>query len=101
MQRPYQEKPMTKDDLGLTLDSLHNSLADSPQIDAQTAEKLRMLIGDIQLAISRSESATDSAPLHENLTQRVQAMVSDFEAHYPKLTSNLSYVAERLADMGI
>lgn len=58
-------------------------------------------IGDIQFAISRSESATDSAPLHENLTQRVQAMVSDFEAHHPKLTANLSYVAERLADMGI
>ena len=92
---------MTNDDLGPTLESLQNSLADLPQIDALTAEKLRMLIGDIQLALARSEKASDSAMSYGNLTQQMQTMIADFEVNHPKLTANLSYIAERLADMGI
>jgi hypothetical protein len=98
---PYPEITMTNDDLGQTLDSLQKSLADSPQIDAPTAEKVRLLIGDIQLALARSEKAADSAMSYGNLTQQVKTMIADFEVNHPKLTASLSFIAERLADMGI
>ncbi len=92
---------MTQEELAQTLDSLHNSLSDSPPIDTQTAEKLRMLIGEIQSALARSEASADSTLSHGTLTQRMRAIIADFEVHHPKLTANLSLIAERLADMGI
>ena len=92
---------MTNDDLEATLDSLHQNLADSPQIDEQTAAKMRLLIDEIQLALARSAPPSESSASPHTLTERVKELISDFEAHHPKLTANLSLIAERLADMGI
>jgi len=92
---------MTNDDLEATLDSLHQNLAESPQIDEQTAAKMRLLIDEIQLALARSTPSPDSSSSPQTLTERVKELISDFEVHHPKLTANLSLIAERLADMGI
>ena len=92
---------MTNDDLEATLDSLHQNLAESPQIDEQTAAKMRLLIDEIQLALARLAPSTDSSSSPQTLTERVKELIADFEVHHPKLTANLSLIAERLADMGI
>lgn len=95
------ENSMTNEDLEQTLDSLHQNLADTPQIDEPTAAKMRLLIDEIQLALARTTPSPDATPAHQTLTERVQELISDFEVNHPKLTSNLSLIAERLADMGI
>ena len=92
---------MTNEDLEQTLDSLHQNLAETPQIDEPTAAKMRLLIDEIQSALARSSPSPDSTPPHHTLTERVQELIADFEVNHPKLTSNLSLIAERLADMGI
>mgnify|MGYP001797142311 CR=1 FL=1 len=92
---------MTNDDLEATLDSLHQNLAESPQIDELTAAKMRLLIDEIQLALARSTPSSDSSSSPQTLTKRVKELISDFEVHHPKLTANLSLIAERLADLGI
>ena len=92
---------MTNKDLEQTLDSLHQSLVDTPQIDEQTASKMRSLIDEIQLVLARSVTSTETPPSNQTLTERVQELMADFGVHHPQLTSNLSYIAERLADMGI
>lgn len=92
---------MTNKDLAQSLDSFHRSLADTPQIDEQTAEKMRLLIGEIQLVLARSTPSKDTPASHQSLTERVRELIADFEVHHPQLTSNLSIIAERLADMGI
>ena len=92
---------MTNKDLEQTLDSLHQSLADTPQIDEQMAAKMRLLIDEIQLILARSAPATETPQSHQTLTARVRELMADFELHHPQLTSNLSIIAERLADMGI
>ena len=92
---------MANDDLEQALDSLHQSLVDTPQIDEQTAVKMRLLIDEIQQTLSRSTPLASSITSNSTLTQRVQGLISDFEVQHPKLTSNLSLIAERLADMGI
>ena len=92
---------MTNEDLEQTLDALHQNLADTPQIDEPTAAKMRLLIDEIQSALARTTPVPDATPSHQTLTARVQELISDFEVNHPKLTSNLSLIAERLADMGI
>ena len=92
---------MTQDDLALTLDSLHKSLVETPQIDAANAIKLRLLIEEIESALANRVPAADSETSHENITERIQSLIADFELHHPKLTANLALIAERLADMGI
>ena len=92
---------MANDDLEQALDSLHQSLADTPQIDEQMAVKMRMIIEEIQQTLSRSAPEANANTPPSTLTSRVQGLISDFELQHPKLTSNLSLIAERLADMGI
>ena len=71
------------------------------RVDEQTAAKMRLLIDEIQLALARSTPSSDSSSSPPTLTERVKELISDFEVHHPKLTANLSLIAERLADMGI
>ena len=92
---------MTNKDLVQTLDSLHQSLAETPQIDEQTAAKIRLLIDEIQLVLARTTLSTETPPSHQTLTERVRELIDEFEVNHPQLTSNLSLIAERLADMGI
>ena len=92
---------MTQDDLALTLDSLHKSLVDTPEIDAANAIKLRLLIEEIEFVLANRVPSPASETSHENVTEKIRSLIADFEVHHPKLTANLSLIAERLADMGI
>ena len=91
---------MTNVDLEQLLDSLRQNLADNSAIDEQVAEKMRLLVEDIQNVLTRS-AATEPESNNPLLAGRVQEFIDDFQAHHPRLTTNLSMIAERLADMGI
>ncbi|MCY2983855.1 MAG: DUF4404 family protein [Planctomycetota bacterium] len=92
---------MTNVDLEQLLDSLRQNLADNPAIDKQVAEKMQLLVEDIQNRLTRPAAASQPESAHPLLAGRVQELIDDFQAHHPRLTSNLSMIAERLADMGI
>ena len=92
---------MTNANLQHMLDELHQNLVDSPEIDPQTAQKLSSIMVDIQFALERTSNKHASVGANETITQRVQSLLTDFEVQHPKLVSNLSLIAERLADMGI
>ncbi len=93
---------MSNDELSKTLEKLHEELSHSPQLDENTLRSMRSILDEIQTAISRIDSvppASDSEPL--TITQRLQEMISVFEARHPQLTATLSQIADRLTDMGI
>jgi hypothetical protein len=92
---------MSEDGLQQAIEELHQSLGDSPKIDAETMQKMRSLVEEINLAIANFTSETAPAFSKEGLRERLKAFVDDFEVQHPKLTTNLSLIAERLADMGI
>ncbi len=92
---------MTNVDLEQLLDSLRQNLADNSAIDEQVAEKMRLLVEDIQNTLTRSAATSEPEANNPLLAGRVQEFIDDFQAHHPRLTSNLSMIAERLADMGI
>ena len=84
-----------------SLDSLRQNLAESTKIDETVAEKMRLLVDEIQLTLTRSDSASHSGVTEPTLSDRLQEFIDDFQTHHPQLTSSLSLIAERLADMGI
>lgn len=93
---------MSNDELSKTLEKLHEELSQNPQLDENTLQSMRSILDEIQAAISRidlAQPASDSEPL--TVTQRLQDMISDFEARHPQLTATLSQIADRLTDMGI
>ena len=92
---------MPADDLEKALKSIHDSLDDASQIDADMVQKLRTLVDDIHLAIAKSPIVNEPAPTQATLTNRLNSLITDFEIRHPTLTTNLSLIAERLADMGI
>ena len=92
---------MTNVNLEQLLDSLRQNLADNSAIDDQVAEKMRLLVSDIQNALTSPANTSQPESTNPMLAGRVQEFIDDFQAHHPRLTSNLSMIAERLADMGI
>ena len=95
---------MPQDNLNQALKSIHTILGDAALIDAEMAHKLQSLVVEINSAIAKSSVtslAEESIPAENTLSNRLKTFISDFEVQHPKLTTNLSLVAERLADMGI
>lgn len=95
---------MTNVDLKQTLESLRSILSEPSAMDEQAVGEMRLIVDEIQSVLARSNSPnslSQSAPVHRSLSERIQEFVEDFEVQHPQLTSNLSLIAERLADMGI
>jgi DNA repair exonuclease SbcCD ATPase subunit len=93
---------MSNDELAKTLEKLHEELSQSPNLDERTLRSMRAILEEIQSTIVRNDSAqpaTNAEP--PTITQRLQEMISDFEARHPQLTATLSQIADRLTDMGI
>jgi hypothetical protein len=92
------------EELAKTLRQLHVELTNLPRLDAATLDSLRTLAGDIQKVIDSQTQEDADEPSDANagtLSERIEALVNDFEAHHPQLTKTLSMIAERLSDMGI
>ncbi len=106
---------MSAEELSRTLTKLHSELADTPELDASTLRSLRVVLGDVQLALDRAaleadakqrvdESGAASSEVGARsgtVSGQLQELIEAFEAKHPRLTLTLSQIADRLADMGI
>jgi hypothetical protein len=102
---------MPTEELRKALTSLHDELGRNPQLDASTQQAMRSILDEIQSTLARSslpesqpaarESERGEVETDSSLTQRVRDLITDFEIRHPQLTSTLSQIADRLADMGI
>jgi hypothetical protein len=75
---------------------LHEELASSSELDAETATMLREVLKDIERLLTDRE-----APGHETFTARLADATSDFEVTHPRLTAAVTQLAEALSGMGI
>ena len=96
---------MTTEELSQTLSKLHQELSDNPELDESTLQSLRLLLGEIQIALDRAAGETPSEEqTHESflpLGQKLQSVIGEFEARHPRLTITLSQIADGLNAMGI
>ena len=93
---------MANEELLKTLDKLHQELSQNPTLDETSLRSMRAILDEIQTAISRIESDKTAASSERlTITQRLQDLISVFEARHPQLTATLSQIADRLTDMGI
>ncbi|XZE21645.1 DUF4404 family protein [Pirellulaceae bacterium SH449] len=87
------------DDLKQQLEHLHSELQNTENLDPATVEALKVLASDISMHLERAEQAPPDAD--GSISSRLKTMVEDFEMQHPRLTTIVSQLAERLADMGI
>jgi hypothetical protein len=87
------------DDLKLQLEHLHSELQNTECLDPSTVEALKVLAADISAHLERAEQTLAAAD--GSISSRLKTMVEDFEMQHPRLTTIVSQLAERLADMGI
>jgi len=96
---------MTAEELSQTLRKLHEELSGNPELDENTLGSLRVLLGEIQVAIDRATGdefqAVDSHEASLPVGERLRSAISAFEARHPSLTLSLSKIADGLSAMGI
>ena len=99
---------MTTEELSQTLSRLHEELSNNPELDAATLRSLRVLLGEIQVAIDRAAGDAPRADQADQadeaalpLGQRLHSVIGEFEARHPRLTLTLSQIADGLNAMGI
>ncbi len=99
---------MTTEELSQTLLKLHEELSGNPELDEKTLDSLRILLGEIQVAIDRAGGGeadevepVDSADASLPVGERLRSAITAFEARHPSLTLSLSKIADGLSAMGI
>ena len=90
---------MDKQHLLATVETLHEELASSEQLDADMRAQLETLAEDIQRLLEQKEE--ESAEHVGPLSARVQDLVLRFETEHPRLSAVLNQVADGLANLGI
>jgi hypothetical protein len=102
---PQVEEIMTAQELSQAVSKLHEELTGNPELDENALRSLSALLGEIQVAIDRAASdkasAVEPQEPSQDVVQRLQSAISEFEAKHPRLTLTLSQIADRLSAMGI
>jgi hypothetical protein len=81
------------------LGSLHELLAHSPAVDAESRQLLRTLLQDIEKVLEQPSPGTAPAvPAHAN---RLEEYASRFDADHPALSGLLRQVVDILGRAGI
>jgi hypothetical protein len=88
---------MDSDELRVTLRSLHETLARSPSIDAESTQLLRTLLRDIE-GLLQQPGVARTAPVHVG---RLEEFASRFDADHPALSGLLRQVVDVLGKAGI
>ncbi len=89
---------MTNDELGRTLDELHQQLQENPTLDEPTLASLRKLLADINNVL---DSEAEPPEGQSDIRQQLRETIEQFEGEHPKLTVALSQISEFLANIGI
>ncbi len=92
---------MTAKDLNKHLTQLRQELADGPELDDASREKLSALVQDIQQVLDRQADAAQEDSDDDSLGDRLQDAVLHFEAAHPQISQFIGRLADGLSQMGI
>ena len=93
---------MPREELRQTLESLHQELSQSNEVDPELRRLLSEVAGDIEQALHKEEPATpESEAEHADLIDRVNNLASRFEAQHPTLAQMIGRIADGLSQLGI
>lgn len=81
------------DNLKKSLQQLHQALASTQDVDAETRALLNQVAGDIQRVAEGERPA--------NIVEQVELQTVKFEGQYPQVAAVLRDVLDALAKMGI
>ena len=91
---------MPRRQLNEALETLHQELDASEQLEDADREALLQAMREIQDALHRDDA--ESAPASGGrLSKRNSALIEDFETSHPRFAEILSSVSESLANLGI
>ena len=90
---------MAKDRLREDLELLHQELARSDSVDAESRGLLIDVLHDIEAVLEHSEPETAGAD--ESLIDRLRETTSHFEKSHPTLTELVGRIADLLSRLGI
>ena len=96
-------RTMTRDELLKTLQSLHQELADTTNLDDETRRMLQVVTDDIRGRLEQPAAGQDAAAqsADASLSDRVRESMVQFENQYPQLTAILQRLTDGLAKLGI
>ncbi len=90
---------MNKEELLVTLETLHNDLSNLKQVDQDAEQLLRTITDDVRRLIDdRQESPQDDS---KALASRLQSLVLSWEADHPHIASLIGRAADALSGIGI
>jgi predicted RND superfamily exporter protein len=91
---------MNRDELLNTLQSLHDELESTPDVDQQTRQMLQTVTADIRDVLDQDgESANSESP--ESVSERLRETLIEFEARHPQIAGILERLTDGLANLGI
>ncbi|MEO0519763.1 MAG: DUF4404 family protein [Cyanobacteria bacterium P01_A01_bin.116] len=88
---------MSKEDINKSLEALHAEIGKLDTPDSAVKDKLLALIADVE-AQMQNPDATEQAGA---ATQKLPALIEQFEADHPKVTDTLGRLLTTLSGMGI
>lgn len=89
---------MKNEELRSQLEKLHNELHQSPAIDSQQRELLRMVADEIQALLKRDDIQQHH---YTSLSERLNDAVAELEASHPQITLLMRQTIDSLAYLGI
>ena len=89
---------MPREQLRKLVDKLHQELAATKQVDAESRRLLNQLTGDIEQLVGEPPSEVHE---HESALERAEEAALGFEAEYPQLAGVLREIMSALSRLGI
>lgn len=92
---------MPREELKRTLESLHEELAQSAEVDPEVRKLLTDVAGDIEQALQKEPTESEGGGEESGLIDRVNDLGSHFEEQHPKLAQIIGRIADGLSQLGI
>lgn len=84
-----------------SLEQLHLELRNAKEVDPESAEVLRKLIGDIQNILERSGSSGEVTDEHKNILDGLRESAQKFELTHPELAGAIRIVINSFSNIGV
>ena len=88
---------MSQEEIGKSIQALHNEIDQLADTDVAAKEKLLALIHEVETQLENPQ-AKDT---HHKTVQKLPNLIEQFEAEHPKVTANLSRLLNTLSGMGV
>jgi hypothetical protein len=89
---------MPREQLRQLVNKLHQELAGTEQVDAESRRLLNQLTGDIEELVGESETGAEH---HATALERAEEAALGFEAEHPQLAGVLREIMSALSRLGI